>query len=143
MDIFESASRKKLRFASPKGELTAEQLWDLPLLTAGSVRTSQGIPNVDLDTIARTVSKSLKDVSEESFVTVSTNPAKAIFELQLEIVKHIIAVKVADAAKAKDRADKADKRRKLLDALAAKEDEEIGAKSKDTILKELAELDAE
>lgn len=139
MDIFEAASRKKLRFASPKGELTTEQLWDLPLL-GGAV--NRGL-NTDLDTVARAVNLNLKAVSEDSFVTVSTNPMKATYELQLAVVKHIIAAKQAEAEKAKDRAAKAEKRRKLLDVLAMKEEQEIGAKSKEDILKELAELDAE
>lgn len=137
MDKFELASRKKLRFPSPVGELTTEQLWDLPLLASSMNRARSG----DLDTIARTVNANLKAVTEESFVSTNANPAKAIYELQLEILKHIIAVKQDEIARAKDRAEKAEKRRKLLDALAAKEEQEIGAKSKDELLKELAELD--
>lgn len=134
MDKFELASRKKLRFPSPVGELTTEQLWDLPL-----VSNVKG--KVSLDAVARAVNANLKAVTEESFVTVSSNPAKATYELQLEILKHIIAVKQDEIARAKDRAEKAEKRRVLLDALARKEEQEIGAKSKDELLKELAELD--
>lgn len=138
MDKFELASRNKLRFPSPVGELTTEQLWDLPLLAPSLQRARAG----DLDTVARTINANLKAVTEESFVSVKPNPAKAAYELQLEIVKHIIAVKQEEAAKAKDRAEKAEKRRKLLDALAQKEEQELGAKSKDEILKELADLEA-
>lgn len=131
---FESASRSKLRFPSPVGELTTEQLWDLPLLSARGMC---------LDNIARAVNANLKAVTEDSFVSTKPDPRKAVFELQLEIVKHIIAVKQDEAAKAKDRAARAEQRRKLLDALAVKEEQEIGAKSKEDILKELAELDTE
>ena len=31
MNIFEYAARSKIRFQSTKGELTVEQLWDVPL----------------------------------------------------------------------------------------------------------------
>ena len=31
MNIFEYATRAKLRFASSRGDLTVEQLWDVPL----------------------------------------------------------------------------------------------------------------
>lgn len=31
MNMFEFATRSKLRFTSARGELTAEQLWDVPL----------------------------------------------------------------------------------------------------------------
>ena len=31
MNIFEMATRKKIRFNSPQGDLSTEDLWDLPL----------------------------------------------------------------------------------------------------------------
>ena len=65
MNLFEIATRKKLRFPSLKGELSAEQLWDLPL----SSRVG-----LDLDNIAKAVNKDLKAEEEDSFVKTSTNP---------------------------------------------------------------------
>ena len=35
-DLFEQATRKKLRFQLPKGELTIEQLWDLRPIRQGN-----------------------------------------------------------------------------------------------------------
>ena len=35
MNLFEIASRKKLRIPTTKGDLTVEQLWDLPLKSTG------------------------------------------------------------------------------------------------------------
>ena len=60
MDIFEKAAREKLRFDSPIGDLTTEQLWDLPL-------TSANIQRPSLDFMARAVSRELRDFGEESF----------------------------------------------------------------------------
>ncbi|BCH33181.1 hypothetical protein MesoLjLc_51110 [Mesorhizobium sp. L-8-10] len=131
MNIFELASRKKFRFQSGKGELTSEQLWDLPL-TGGSA---------NLDTIARAVNTELKGVTEESFVVVKPDPRKPELEAKLEIVKHIIAVKVKAAEDAKSASERADKRRKLVEALASKEDQALANMSKEDILKQLAELD--
>lgn len=54
----------------------------------------------------------------------------------------MIAAKIAENEARKASAEKAEKRRMLLDALAAKEDAELGSKSKEDILKELAALDA-
>ena len=35
MNLFEKATRKAFRFPTGKGELTIEQLWQLPLLARG------------------------------------------------------------------------------------------------------------
>lgn len=138
MNIFEAASRKKYRFPSIRGELSAEQLWDLPLLAAGITRDIK----IDLDTVARSINTELKSVTEESFVAVKPDPRKPDLEAKLEIVKFIIADKIALAEKANARAAREDERRKLIDALAAQEDKELAAKSKEEILKRLAELEA-
>lgn len=140
MNLFEIASRKKYRFPSPKGDLNIEQLWDLPLVArAGSTRDVKA----DLDTVARAINADIKSMTEDSFVNIKPDPRKGDLEKKLEIVKHVIAVKMqaeSDAVKAKDRAEK---RSKLLDALAAQEDKEFASMSKEDILKQLAEIDGE
>lgn len=132
MNIFESASRKKYRYQSAKGDLTTEQLWDLPLST--------GPANLDL--IARAVNAELKSVSEESFVVVRPDPRKDELAEKLEVLKHVIAVKMADAEKAKQAVERAEKRRKLVDAIASQEERSLANMSKEDLLKQLAELDA-
>lgn len=74
MNIFELATRQKLRFASAKGDLTTEQLWDLPLLISSPTRDVK----VDLDTLARSINHELKAQAEESFVSTKANPLKEI-----------------------------------------------------------------
>jgi len=64
MSLFETASKNKLRFSSIKGNLTTEDLWDLPL-TSKSGR-------ICLDNIAKQLYKELKDSTEESFVLPKT-----------------------------------------------------------------------
>ena len=134
MNIFEIATRKKLRFNSDVGALTTEQLWDLPLLR----QRGQG---ADLDRVARVVAAELRDVATESFVQVSTSPQQADLEVKLEIVKHVIAAKQAQAEAVRRRAENAEKRRKLLDALESAEAREMSALSKEDLLKRLAEID--
>lgn len=127
MSIFETAARKKFRFPSNKGELTAEQLFDLPL--------------VQLDGVARTVHGELKSITEESFIDVKPDPRRPELETKLEVVKHVIAVKVKerdDSIKAQERTAQ---RRKLLDAIARKDDEALTTASKEDLLKQLADLD--
>ena len=134
MNIFETATRKKLRFNSDVGALTTEQLWDLPLLR----QRGQG---ADLDRVARAVAAELREVATESFVQVSTSPQQADLEVKLEIVKHVIAAKQAQAEGVRGRAENAEKRRKQLDALESAEQREMSAMSKEDLLKKLAEID--
>lgn len=131
MNIFEQASKKKLRFPSIKGELTVEQLWDLPLVSK---------VGFDLDCIAKSINSQLKSVADESFVVTSDNPAKGLLELQLEIAKHIIAVKIEVAETARNKAAKSAEREKLLGILAEKQDEALKALTPDELAKRIAEL---
>lgn len=133
-NIFMQASRVKLRFPSNKGDLTVEQLWDLPL----SSKTA-----FDLDTIARAVYTQMNAVSEPSFVAVRSNPVKEKLELSLEIVKHIISVKMAENEVAAKRAAARVERDRLMSILADKQDAETRSLSVDEIRKRLADLDAE
>ena len=133
MNIFETATHKKFRFDSEVGALTTEQLWDLPLLR----RRGQ---QVDLDSVARAVAAELRKVTTESFVQVDTSPRKGELEAKLGIVKHVIAVRQAEAAAAQKRVENANKRRKLLDALESAEAKEMSEMSKEDLLKQLAEI---
>lgn len=95
--LFQKASRQKLRFESSKGMLTAEDLWDLPLTSTVPTR-----PN--LDDIAKAINRQLKATQEESFVVKETK-GNEILQLQLEILKVVIGVKMAEkeaAAKARE-----------------------------------------
>lgn len=133
MNIFERAARGAYRYSSVRGKLTTEQLFDLPLLSDD---------DFNLNEVAIAISRDLKAITTESFVETQT-PQTSHIEAKLDIVKHVIAAKQAAQVAAQNRALKADKRRKLLDALAAAEDRELGAKSRDEILAELESLDEE
>lgn len=132
MNIFEQASRQKIRFSSNKGDLTTEQLWDLPL-------TSK--TQFDLDTIAKTVHASLALVSTASFVTQVSDPAKSRLELAMELVKHVIAVRVAENQAANDRAKARAERDRLINVLADKQDQALREMSADEIKARVADLE--
>ena len=74
INLFEYATRTVLRFASTRGLISVEQLWDVPL------RSNDGF---DLDAIARSLSQELKSVSEESFVEVAYGLSRE-YEYHLE-----------------------------------------------------------
>ena len=135
MDIFERASRKKLRFASVKGDLTTEQLWDLPLQVTKPTATA-----VDLDRLARGVHSELRGLEEGSFVTRTEDPRKTELDLKLEILKHIIASKQADIAAAEKRAVTNEYKRRLLAAKASKEEQKLAGMSEAELDAELAKL---
>ena len=131
-DIFELATRRKLRFAtSAIGEVTTEQLWDLPLTHK---------TKVSLDVIAIAVAKDLRDLGDFSFVEAKPDPRKEILALQLDILKHVINVKKAEAAAALDANKKAERKQKILEALEKKEGGELESKSKEELLAELNNL---
>lgn len=131
MNIFEQATRRAIRFESTKGDLSVEQLWDLPL---------QSRNQFDLDTIAKTVNRQLNAVTEESFVSVRENPAKETLSLKLELVKHIISVKLQEAEEARNRANKASEKEKLLRLLDEKQNEALRALTPEEIQERLKAL---
>ena len=132
MNIFEQASVFKLRFPSSKGGLTTEQLWDLPL---------QSKSGFDLDTVARQCNADLKTVTEESFVSTTINPAKCQLQLALDIVKHVIAAKVAENDANRNRAAKQAQKQKLLEILANKQEDGLKTLTVEEIQARIAALD--
>jgi hypothetical protein len=131
--MFEQASRLKLRFDSTRGQLSVEDLWDIPLTSPSGNRTN-------LDSIAVDLHRQTRDAADTvSFVNPSTeNPNAAITQLKFEIVKHVIGVRVAERDTLRDAADRREKKQRLLELIARKEDEALGEKSVDE-LRALAE----
>lgn len=110
---FKKAARLKLRFPSVKGILTVEQLYDLPLTSKGGC---------DLDSVAKTVNGYLRQASEDSFVNTKPNLEKDLNQLCLDIVKEVIADRIAEnEANAKAVANRHE-REKLLTVLEGKKD---------------------
>jgi len=134
MNIFERASRRKLRFDTVVGLLATEQLWELPLTAKGE--------RPDLDKLAREVSRDLREMDEGSFVKTEPNENKIEMELRLEILKHVIDSKVADLKAREQAIEKQARRQKLMAAMVAKDEATLQAMSKEELEAELAKLDA-
>jgi len=137
MSIFQQASRLKLRFASTIGLLTVEHLWDLPLVS------KTGSTKPDLDTIGREIKRELRTMEEDTLVETKRDPQRDILTLRLAIIVAIIETKQAEIKKAEEAAVKREKRRKLQEALARHDDKALESASRDEILKQLAEIDAD
>jgi signal recognition particle subunit SEC65 len=130
--MFEQASRAKLRFATPQGNLTAEDLWDLPLTSAS--------PNkANLNNIAKGISRQLKAETEEDFVN-PRSPINASLQLALEIVKYVIQVRQAENEANRLAAEKREKKARLLDLIARKQDQALEGKSLDELQEMVSSL---
>jgi hypothetical protein len=120
--MFEKATRTKLRFETTKGLLSVEDLWDLPLTSTTS--------KVNLDDIARGLHNKVTTQTDISFVNPTAKSASAEKDqLALDIVKHVISVRLAEnEAAAKVRAN-AEQKKKILEILDEKDTESLKGKS--------------
>ena len=131
-NIFEIATRSKIRFASVRGELTVEQLWDAPLRSRD---------DFNLNSIAKAANKALKDISEESFVETTKTAAHTRCEMAMEIVKYVIETKLAEEAAATKRAANKQEKEKLLGILAEKQAGKLSDLSEKELQKRIAALE--
>jgi len=126
--MFEKASRLKLRFSVANGNLSVEDLWELPL-------THLRHPN--LDDIAKGLYREIKDSDIQSFVT-ETKASDGITQLKFDIVKHIIDVRKAEQAAAENAQANKVKKQQILALIAQKENEQMAGQSIED-LRKLAE----
>jgi hypothetical protein len=131
MNMFEQASRQGFRFPSVRGLITTEQLWTLPLTS------TQGF---DLDTIAQAVNKEIKASLGESFVNRTKDPAQEELGVHLEILKHIIAVKLEEAQTARDKMKLKAELEKYVGVLADKQDAALKDLPLEEVEKRVTEL---
>lgn len=123
-NIFEYATRNKVRF-SFRGLISVEDLWDLSL--------------TNLDSIYKELNKQSKQSEEESLLNIKTQEDE-LLNVQIEIIKHIVSVKLAEKdAREKASAKKAQKQ-KIMSIIAAKQDEALQNSSIDELQKMLDEL---
>lgn len=135
-NMFEVATRKKIRITTPKGLISVEDLWEVPLRSKDAY---------NLEEIAKLANRALASVSEESFVPKANktkDPKKDAAQLNFDIVKHVIDVKFEEEERTKHAAAKRAEKAKLLDALAEKEDAELKGLSKTELLKRINKIDA-
>ena len=131
-NVFVNAARNKLRFASIRGELSVEQLWDVPLRSRD---------DFNLNTIAKATNQALKNISEENFVETSKTAAHTRCEMALEVVKYIIETKLAEEKATEIRAAKKQEKEKLLSILAEKQAGKLSKLSEKEVLERIAALE--
>lgn len=122
--MFEQAVRMKLRFPY-KGLCDVEDLWDLKV--------------TELDSIYKVLNAQLKSAKEESLLATRTIADKQLM-LQVEIVKHIVEVKVQEAEAKKTAVEKAQTKRRLTEILATKQDAALMEKTPEELQTMIGEL---
>lgn len=130
-DIFKQATKLKLRFSSVRGDLTVEDLWDLPL-------TSKS--NLSLDGVGKPIQKALRESDEDSLVAVPTTSKNELNSLRLAIIKEIISVKQEENLTKQNQAAIESQKALLKQALASKKVDEINSLSVEEIEKRLASM---
>jgi len=130
--MFEKAVRMKLRFGSPQGALSAEDLWDLPLT---STRANQA----NLNNVAKEINAQLKAAGEEDFVNPKPS-TENILQLKLEIVKHVIKVRQDENEEVRAATAKREQKARILEIIAQKQDKELEGKSLDELKEMVAAL---
>ncbi len=128
--MFEKATRLKLRFSSPQGLLSVEDLWDLPL-------TSKRTNVANLDDIARGINHELEQTNV-SFVPSKNQAGNSLTKLKLDLVVHIINTKVAETEAQEKVVENKQKKDQILALIAQKETETLAA----TGIEELRKLAA-
>jgi hypothetical protein len=131
VNIFEFVTRNKLRFMSVRGELTIEQLWEVPLRSRDEF---------NLDAIAKSANRALKALSEESFVETAKTPAHTRCEVALDAIKYIIDTKLAEEKAAEKRAANRQEKARLLAILAEKQADKLGELSEKELQRRIREL---
>lgn len=128
MNIFEQATRQKVRFDTPKGQLTIEDLWDLPLTSTSG--------RANLDEIARQLFRKVKETEEVSFVTPAPSKDKSLTQMKFDLVKRVIEVRLAE----RDAAAEAEKNRQRKQLVASIIEQKENAALQETSLEELRKM---
>jgi len=111
--MFEIATRQKFRFPY-HGSISVEDLWDLT--------------PANLDTVYKALNSQKKQTEEESLLSAKTAES-SVLDLKINIVKHIVVTKLAEAEARKNAAEKKKQREKIAEIIAAKQDEALQGKS--------------
>ena len=121
MNIFEQASRENLRFSTSVGNISVEDLWDLPLTS---------VKGLDLHKIALDLQTELSKEPAKSLDFFAFAPAKnPTLQLKFDIVKHIVTTRVAENHTKSEQAAKDSQREQIKALIAEKKQEDLKSKS--------------
>lgn len=125
VNLFEIATRDNYQFPF-RGMINVIDLWTL------SVQ--------NLDNVFKTLNAEVKKSEEESLLSAKTKENEELSN-KIEIVKHIVGVKLAEQAAREDAKKKKEMKQRLLEIKAKREDAALENMSDADLDKMLAELD--
>lgn len=114
MDNFKSAAQQKLRINSPRGPLSAEQIWDLPV--------------TELDALAVNLQEEYEKSGKKSFLAAKSVKDKAT-KLRFDIVLDVLNTKVEEQEVATAKKERKDHNKKILELIAEKKDDSLKGKT--------------
>lgn len=121
---FELATRSKMRFPF-KGQISVEDLWDLSV--------------ENLDVVFKSLNSKVKQVKEESLLQTKTAKDKEL-DTKIEIIKYIVSTKLDEANEKVKAKERKEKREKILEVLASKQEQDLQNKSTEELQAMLEEL---
>jgi hypothetical protein len=133
VNLFEAGIRAKLRFSSPQGVLTVEDLLDLPLTSTAN--------RANLDDIAKDLHAQIQASNDKVVSFVKPSPKKSDYtQLKFDLVMLILNEKMAARDAAEIAAEKAAKKQKLMALIDQKQNDALAGQSVEELQKLLADL---
>ena len=125
LNLFEVATRNNYQFPF-RGMINVIDLWDLSLTS--------------LDSVFKTLNAESKKSQEESLLVTKTKEDEEISN-KIGIVKYIVGVKLAEKKAREDAKKNSEKRQRLLEIKAKRQDAALENMSDEELNKALAELE--
>ena len=126
MNIFEQASRLKLRFSTTRGFLTTEQLWELSL--------------TDLNKLYINVNEEVSVTSTKGLIKDSETKTDKENNLRLELIEHIYTVIKEEKEAKEQRLALQSQKARLQQLIQTKKDEALTNLPVEELEKQLKEL---
>lgn len=126
--MYKKAAKLKLRFASSKGQLTVEQLFDLTMSELSSLIKKV---NTDLKKEAR--------VDDDLAFLEGKDETESLNSLRFEILKDVYLTKKQERDDAAEDQDRKARRQRIAEIIAKKEDEALENLSLEELKKKLEE----
>lgn len=125
MNIFEIASKKKLRFKF-RGLVSTEDLWDLSLK--------------DLNIIFKELNSQIKETKEESLLNTKSD-LETELDIKIQIIKHIFETKLKEQERRKKSVENKAKKQRILEIIQKKKEEDLESKDINELQEMLDDLE--